>query len=161
MSKKLKIIIAVVVGVLLLTIAGTAVVMADEEPTTDSTTGKTLLARVAEILGLEQQQVEDAFAQARQDMQTEALENYLQKLVENDEITPEQAQEYLTWWQSRPDTDQYMQQIREWQQARPGLPTEMKEWRENQPDIPLSGNVGAHGLRGGMMRSGIGQGFCW
>jgi len=33
----------------------------------------------------------------------EALENYLQSLVEQEKITQAQADEYLNWWQSKPD----------------------------------------------------------
>ena len=58
--------------------------------------GKTLLARVAEILGIDQQKVEDAFAQAQKEMQNEALDNYLKNLVDEGKITQEQADQYKT-----------------------------------------------------------------
>ncbi len=65
--------------------------------------GKTLLARVATILGIDQQKVEDAFAQAQKEMEAEALDNHLKNLVEQGKITQEQADQYQRWWQSRPD----------------------------------------------------------
>jgi hypothetical protein len=65
--------------------------------------GKSLLARVATILGIDQQKVEDAFNQAQRDMQSEALDTYLKGLVDKGTITQQQADQYKTWWQSRPD----------------------------------------------------------
>ncbi len=82
---------------------------------------KALLARVASILGVDQQKLENAFAQAQRDMQAEALDKYLQNLVDQGKITKEQADQYKQWWQSRPDMTQYEQQLKEWQQARPDV----------------------------------------
>jgi len=72
--------------------------------TSDNTSSTTLLARVAKILGIDQKQVEDAFAQAQRDMQQEALDAYLKKLVDQGKITQEQADQYKSWWQARPET---------------------------------------------------------
>lgn len=52
---------------------------------------------------IDQEQLKDALKQARQEMRQEALENWLQKLVDNGEITQEEADQLLEWWQSRPD----------------------------------------------------------
>ncbi len=99
-NKKL-IIIAVVVGIVLVgSLAGAAFA---QTASTDGNSGKTLLARVAAILGIEQQKVEDAFTQAQKEMQNEALDSYLKKLVESGKLTQEQADQYKTWMQSRPD----------------------------------------------------------
>ncbi len=87
-NKKL-IIIAVVVGIVLVgSLAGAAFA---QTASTDGNSGKTLLARVAAILGIEQQKVEDAFTQAQKEMQNEALDSYLKKLVESGKLTQEQA----------------------------------------------------------------------
>jgi hypothetical protein len=48
-------------------------------------------------------QLKDALEQARSEMQDEALQNWLQNLVDNGKITQGEADQYLTWWQSRPD----------------------------------------------------------
>ncbi len=69
----------------------------------DDNQPKTLLARVAEILGIDQQKVEDAFAQAQSEMQTEALQNRLQNLVDQGKMTQGEADQYLEWQQSKPD----------------------------------------------------------
>ncbi len=68
-----------------------------------------LLDRVCEIyqentgVAIDQEALKDAFAQAQSEMQTEALENYLQSLVDEEKITQAQADEYLDWWQAKPD----------------------------------------------------------
>jgi hypothetical protein len=63
----------------------------------------TLLARVATILGIDQTKVEDAFAQAQKEMRDEALDSYLKDMVDQSKITQEQADQYKTWWDARPD----------------------------------------------------------
>ena len=68
-----------------------------------------LLDRVCEIyqentgVAIDQEALTDAFAQAQSEMQIEALETRLQSLVEEGEITQAQADEYLDWWQAKPD----------------------------------------------------------
>ena len=54
-------------------------------------------------VAIDQEQLKDALKQARQEMRQEALENWLQKLVDDGEITQEEADQLLEWWQSRPD----------------------------------------------------------
>lgn len=67
-----------------------------------------VVARVAVILGLEEQQVQDAFDQARQEMRDEASDRrigqQLDALVENGRITQEQSDELREWYASRPDS---------------------------------------------------------
>ncbi len=109
-------------------------VAADEEGDSGS---KTLLERVAEILGLDSQTVKDAFSQARSEMREESLKDRLDALVEEGKITQEQADEYWTWWQSKPDMTPY------------------REWLETQPDLGLRGQSGGRGL-GGVFRGGWG-----
>ena len=65
---------------------------------------QTLISKVANILGLPEEQVADAFKQACQEMQDKALQNWLQKLVDEGKITQEEADQYLEWWQARPNT---------------------------------------------------------
>ncbi len=125
--------------------------------TVDTGQPQTLLARVATILGIDQQKVEDAFSQAQKEMQNEALDSYLKNLVDQGKITQQQADQYKAWWQARPDMSQYNQQLQQWQQARPSLPPELKQWQETRPDIPSPGpfgGLGGHGFRGGMRWGG-------
>ena len=65
---------------------------------------KTILGKVAAILGLEEATVEDAFKQARKDQRTQAYKEKLDRRVENGIITSEAAEEQLLWFQSRPDS---------------------------------------------------------
>lgn len=64
---------------------------------------ETFTSKVATALGLDESQVTDAFKQARQEMQSEAVQNFLDKAVENGKITQDEANQIETWWQSRPD----------------------------------------------------------
>jgi len=73
MSKRIKVLVVVLAAVLLLTVGGTATVMAQEEPaSTPQANG--FLARVAEILDIPQEGLVDAFKLARQEMRQEACE---------------------------------------------------------------------------------------
>lgn len=47
--------------------------------------------------------LETAFAQARDEIRAEALQNRLQNMVEQGQITQEQADELQDWWAARPD----------------------------------------------------------
>lgn len=68
-----------------------------------------LLDRVCEIyeentgVTIDPQQLRDAFVQARSETELEVLESRLQHLVDQGQITQEQADQYLEWWESRPD----------------------------------------------------------
>ncbi len=137
-GKKKFILIAVIVAVVLVgSLAGAALA---QTGSTSASSGKTLLARVATILGIDQKKVEDAFAQAQSDMRSEALDNYLNNLVSQGKITQQQADQYKQWLQSMPDTTQLEQQLRQWQEGR--------------PDVPVPGGFGGRGFRGGMKWGG-------
>jgi uncharacterized membrane protein len=66
-------------------------------------------------------QLKDALEQAQSEMRDEALQNWLQDLVDKGKITQGEADQYLEWWQSRPDIE-----------------------------LPLPG-LGGHGHEGGMI----------
>ena len=107
---------------------------------------KTLLARVAKILGIDQQKLENAFTQAQSEMKNEALDNYLKKLVDEGKITQAQADQYKAWVQARPDMEPFRQQLKEWQQARPNT--------DNASLPGLFGRFGGRGFNGGMKWGG-------
>jgi uncharacterized membrane protein len=71
---------------------------------------------------IDSEQLKDALDQAQGDLEEEALESRLQNLVDNGQMTQEEADQYLEWWQSRPDIE-----------------------------LPLPG-LGGHGPGGGMMQ---------
>lgn len=60
-------------------------------------------SRVAEILELDEETVTDAFKQAMQQRVDEALQARLDKLVEAERITQEQADEIKAWYDERPE----------------------------------------------------------
>ena len=68
--------------------------------------GKALADRVADILKLDRTTVENAFAQAEKDMKNDAVKAYLDKLVQAGKMTQAEADKYLQWWQSKPETPQ-------------------------------------------------------
>ena len=100
-SRKLVVVGVVAAAVLL---AGTigGVVLAQSNGATGGS-GNTLLARVATILGIDQQKLQDAFTQAEKDMRQEALSNRLKSLVDQGKITQDQADQWKTWLDSKPD----------------------------------------------------------
>jgi len=102
-SKKFIVISVIAAVVLIAGVAGVALAQTGSAET--QAEGKTLLGRVATILGIEQQKVEDAFKQATREMADEGLDAKLKAMVENGRITQEQADQYKSWWQARPDTE--------------------------------------------------------
>jgi hypothetical protein len=106
----------VVVSVLLIGGIVGGVVVAGSDNTTNTgdqsqTTNRcqALLDRVCAIyeektgVAIDSEQLKDALKQARSEMQDAALGNWLQNLVNKGEITQEEADQYLQWWQSRPE----------------------------------------------------------
>ena len=61
-------------------------------------------SRVAGILELEEQQVLDAFEQAKSEMLEERVQLMLEKAVTAGKLTQDEADEYMTWFESRPET---------------------------------------------------------
>ncbi len=110
LSKKVKIIGGTLV-VLALAVAGAVGIVAtasaaDPTPTPTSsavTPQADLLARVAEILGIDKQKVTDAFTQARQEMAQKAFQNALDRAVANGKITQVEADQILQWWKQKPE----------------------------------------------------------
>ncbi len=103
MSKRVKALVSMLMVVVLLAVGGTAMVMA-EEPTPPPEVGaKGLLARVAEILDIPEEDLVNAFKQARQEMRQEAFIRALDKAVEKGRITQEEADEIKEWWEQKPE----------------------------------------------------------
>ena len=90
-------------GLLVIGITGGAVLAHGGGENGDSPV-KSFASRVAGILGLDESQVQDAFKQARAEVQDEALQAKLDKMVEKGRLTQEEADEYKEWYDSRPDT---------------------------------------------------------
>jgi len=86
-----------------------------------------------------------AVVQAQSELRAEALDNRLQKLVDEGKITQDEAAAYKEWLQERPDMEQFRQELQQWQEARPDIPQELKEWRESRPDVPPGLGFPGHG----------------
>ena len=120
MKRRVFLIVGVLTGLLALGIAGGAVI-AQEATTTDEETAEDksaffddFVARVAEILDEDEDTVRDAIETAREETKEawqekweaayrEKLKEKLDAAVEADKITQDEADEYLTWHDDRPD----------------------------------------------------------
>ncbi len=100
--RKRTLVAALAVGLLTLAVVGGAV-LAQTSDEDDDGASKSFAARVAEILDLEEADVEAAMEQARADMLDERLDAHIDRLVERGVLTEEQAEEYRTWLDDRPD----------------------------------------------------------
>ena len=52
---------------------------------------------------IDSEELKDAFAQATSEMQDEAIQNRLQRMVQEARMTQGEADQCLEWWQARPD----------------------------------------------------------
>ena len=75
---------------------------------TDVDLRQIFVGKVADILGIDEEQVTDAFTQARQEMREERQEQRLQNAIDNGLITEGEANQIRGWWDSRPEA---MQQL--------------------------------------------------
>ncbi len=101
--KRRWLLVTLLVVVLAIGVTGGVVLAQSADSESDSPV-KSFIARVAEKLGLEETQVENAFKEATKEMQDETLLDKLEKQVEQGRLTQEEADEYYQWYQSRPDT---------------------------------------------------------
>jgi uncharacterized protein YehS (DUF1456 family) len=131
MSKKMKILLAIVAAVVVLTVGGGVAVLAAGETTTPTTTTATtpsnpLYAKVAAILGnnITEQKLVDAFKQAREQVDNEAIKTWLAKALENKTITAEEKAAIEKWYAQKPTTTDK---------------DAMKKWLEAQPKIAKPG----------------------
>jgi polyhydroxyalkanoate synthesis regulator phasin len=138
-TKKFMVITVVLVAVLIVG-ATAGIALAQNE-----TGGKrgALLARVAEILGIEQQQVENAFAQATRELREEALDQQLQSLVDSGKITQQEANEYKAWLESKPADmplvpPRGLDKLVEEGVITQAQADEYTAWFESKPDIPIA-----------------------
>ena len=171
MSKKVKVLISALVIAVLLALGATATVMAEGEaettPPPEAGT-KGLLERVADILGIDEADLINAFKQAQQEMCEEAFINRLNQAVAEGLITQEQAGEITKWWEQRPDDA-----IREWwgqkpEVIEPGMFKHNLTFRFRAMPMPgevINPGMFEHNLRfrssfRNYQQNGLGLGFC-
>jgi hypothetical protein len=98
------VIIGIVAAVLLVgTIAGVAIAQTNTTPPAAKPSNP-IMARVASILGIDQQKLQDAFSQAQREANDAALDARLKQMADTGKITQAQADQYKSWWQSRPQS---------------------------------------------------------
>jgi len=108
-SKKFIIVGALIAVVLIGGTAGAVLANDDETETQPEAQCDALLERVCEIyedntgVVIDADDLKDAFAQAASEKRDAALQSFLDKLVEEGTITQEEADQYMEWWQQRPD----------------------------------------------------------
>ena len=61
------------------------------------------VAEIAEILGVEESALEDALTQAKRAMANDAVRARMDAMVAKELITQEEADEYVSWFESRPE----------------------------------------------------------
>jgi hypothetical protein len=99
-----------------------------------------LISQVSEILGIDQQEFDNAFKQAQMELRDEALDARLQELIAEGTLTQKQANEFKTWMEAKPDIP--MVPPRQLEEALDkGIITQeqadqLKAWMEAKPDIP-------------------------
>jgi predicted secreted protein len=139
--KGINIVLATVLVAVMLTTSLPFVALAQENEAPQRQNA--LIERVAEILGIGQQKLEDALKQARTESSKENLDARLQELIDNGTLTPQQADEIRTWLNARPDVPMVPpEKIDEALQK--GTITQdqvdaLKAWQEAKPDIPKIG----------------------
>lgn len=116
-TKKSLILVPVMAVVVLLLCATVGVVMAKDGANPPGPS-QDILARVAQILGIDEQKLTDAFKQAQDESEAQRLAN----LVEEGKITQEQADQLKAWEAAKPDPSADQQKFDEWIKARPNTP---------------------------------------
>ena len=155
----------VAAAVVMLGVAGGAI-MAQQSDGEESRMSA-FASKVASILGLEADDVEDAMEQAREELADEALADKLDELVEKGTITQEQADEYESWIESRPDgfmfrrwrggdtLDAKLDAMVESGDITQEQADEYKSWIESKPDFLESlEKPGHHKFRDGHWKKG-------
>jgi polyhydroxyalkanoate synthesis regulator phasin len=119
--RKALLIIIPAVAILLLVGIGAGAVYA-QGPVKDGAPRQALLARVAQILGIDQQKLTDAFKQAGGELRDERLA----QLVKDGKLTQEQADQLKAWEAARPADPK-------------ANPDAFKAWMDSRPDVPMPG----------------------
>jgi hypothetical protein len=119
MSKKWRIIVAVLAAVVVLTVGASAIALASDGEQTQSASNP-LLARVAQLLGKTEAQLTDALKAARIEVAKEAITAALNKAVANNVISATEKASIEAWLAQQPDPTN-KDAIKAWREARPQI----------------------------------------
>ena len=100
--KKRTVITALTVAVILLGIFGGIAAAQGQDGDKKIREPNTLTSRMAEILGIDEDRMEQAFKQAVSETRDERMKNHLARLVEAGKITQEQANHKFEWMTENP-----------------------------------------------------------
>lgn len=106
MSKKIKVLIAVLAAVLVLTVVGATAALAQDEKLLTPARGElhdSFLTKVADNLGVSVDELQAAITSAQQEIREEALTSRLDKAVEEGRLTQEEADALQEWWEQKPE----------------------------------------------------------
>lgn len=99
-----------------------------------------LMSQVAEILGIDQQDLENALKQAQTELREETLDARLQELITEGTLTQEQADEFKSWMKTKPDVPMVppgrLEEALEKGTITQEQIDQLKAWMESKPDIP-------------------------
>ncbi len=134
-SKKF-IILGAVLAVVIVIVATAGVALAADPPKPGTGPGQEIMARVAQILGIDQQKLADAFKQATTEFRTAhprpTLDQRLDQLVKDGKITQQQADQLKAWEAKKPAVDPKANQA-------------FQDWLKSRPSIQLPGPGGTPG----------------
>ena len=99
--RKLQISVAIAIAMVALAVASLSVALAQKGEGSDAHASK-IAVKLAEILELDAVVVDDAIKQAHRELRDDVVQEKLSALVEKDQLTQEQANEYFSWIQSMP-----------------------------------------------------------
>jgi hypothetical protein len=105
MWRSKKFILLAILAALILVGSIAGVVYAQDDGEEDTSPKAVLLEKVADKLGIDSQQLEDAFTEAIAEMRDEAQLRWLEKAVEEGLITEDEAAALSEWWAARPNVD--------------------------------------------------------
>jgi len=101
--KKRWFLVPIALAMLAIGVFTAGVTLAQDSGTDSTSTVSRFASRVAAILGVDQAKVQDAMNQASRELHDEAIKSKLDALVKQGQLTQAQADEYLKWYQARPD----------------------------------------------------------
>ncbi len=155
MTKRKKLVAGILVAAMALTGVLVGTISADDQGGANHQT--TLLARVAQILGIDQTDLQNAFHQAmteesdaRQAEMQAAQDARLQDLIDQGVVTQDQVDQWKAWLEARPDNSDAM---KAWLAERPDMGDAFAIGPAGRTMLP--GNLGGRGMpRGGGMWGG-------
>lgn len=98
MKHKKLMVVAILAALVVVVVAFSATAFAGS-----SDDNETFISKVADTLGVDDDEVSEAMDQARQEMREEAQQEALAQAVEDGVLTQDEADEIQAWWDARPE----------------------------------------------------------